>query len=54
VAAVGPGLNDVLWRVICLGEGLETAERALKWPNRAGKLVLLLALDRLISHYRID
>jgi hypothetical protein len=54
VAAVGPGLNDVLWRVICLGEGLETAERALKWPNRAGKLVLLLALDRLISHYHTD
>lgn len=54
VAAVGPGLSDVLWRVICLGEGLETAERALKWPNRAGKLVLLLALDRLVTHYRFD
>ena len=54
VAAAGPGLNDMLWRVICLGEGLETAERALKWPNRAGKLVLLLALDRLVAHYRID
>ena len=51
VAAVGPGLTDVLWRVICLGEGLETAERALGWPNRAGKLVLKLALDRLVSHY---
>jgi hypothetical protein len=54
VAAVGPGLSDVLWRVVCLGEGLETAERALQWPNRAGKLVLLLALDRLVTHYRID
>ena len=54
VAAVGPGLTDVLWRVICLGEGLETAERALGWPNRAGKLVLKLALDRLVAHYRID
>lgn len=53
VAAVGPGLTDVLWRVICLGEGLETAERALGWPNRAGKLVLKLALDRLVTHYRI-
>ena len=54
VAAAGPGLSDVLWRVICLGEGLETAERAMKWPNRAGKLVLLLALDRLVTHYRLD
>lgn len=53
VAAAGPGLSDVLWRVVCLGEGLETAERALGWPNRAGKLVLKLALDRLVAHYDI-
>lgn len=51
VAAVGPGLSDVLWRVVCMGDGLETAERALGWPNRAGKLVLKLALDRLAAHY---
>lgn len=54
VTAVGPGLTDVLWRVICLGDGLETAERALGWPSRAGKLVLLLALDRLVAHYGLD
>lgn len=54
VAVVGPGLTDVLWRVICMGEGLETAERSLGWPNRAGKLVLKLALDRLVAHYGID
>ncbi len=51
VAAAGPGLADVLWRVVCVGEGLETAERALGWPARAGKLVLTLALDRLAAHY---
>jgi hypothetical protein len=51
VKAVGPGLTDVLWRVVCVGEGLETAERALGWPTRAGKLVLRLALDRLATHY---
>ena len=51
VAAAGPGVSDVLWRVVCMGEGLETAERALGWPNRAGKLVLKLALDRLAGHY---
>ena len=53
VAAVGGGLSDILWRVVCSGEGLETAERALGWPARAGKVVLLLALDRLADFYRL-
>lgn len=53
IAAAGPGLSDVLWRVVCMGDGLETAERALGWPSRAGKLVLKLALDRLVLHYGI-
>lgn len=51
--AVGAGLGDVLWRVICAGEGMRDAERALGWPARAGKLVLGFALDRLADHYRI-
>ncbi|MHA6721475.1 DUF6456 domain-containing protein [Sphingomonas sp. RS2018] len=51
VAAVGPGLSDVLWRVVCAGEGLAATEKALSWPARAGKLVLGLALDRLADHY---
>lgn len=51
LAAVGPGLCDVLWRVACEGEGLSDAERALGWPARAAKLVLGLALDRLVLHY---
>lgn len=51
MAAVGPGLADVLWRVVCDGAGLEAAERALGWPRRAAKLVLGLALDRLADHY---
>ena len=54
VAACGPGLSDIAWRVICHGEGLEAAERALGWPVRAGKLVLQLALDRLVGHYGLD
>jgi hypothetical protein len=52
-AAAGPGLEDVLWRVVCAGEGMREAERALGWPARAGKLVLGLALDRLADFYRI-
>lgn len=53
MAAAGPGLRDVLWRVVCACEGLEGAEKALGWPKRAGKLVLLMALDRVADHYRI-
>jgi hypothetical protein len=44
----------VLWRVVCAGEGMRDAERALGWPARAGKLVLGLALDRLARYYRIS
>ena len=53
VAAVGPGLNDIMWRIVCAGEGMSHAEKALGWPARAGKLVLRLALDRLADFYRI-
>jgi hypothetical protein len=51
LAAVGPGLKDVLWRIVCAGEGMETAEKALGWPARAGRVVLTLALDRLADSY---
>lgn len=51
VGAVGPGLTDILWRIVCAGEGMRDAEAALGWPARAGKLVLTLALDRLADHY---
>lgn len=53
VAVAGPGLADILWRVVCAGEGLPDAERALAWPARSGKLVLRLALDRVAGFYRI-
>lgn len=52
-AAAGPGLADILWRIVCAGEGMREAERALGWPARAGRLVLCLALDRLADHYRL-
>jgi hypothetical protein len=53
LAAAGPGLSDVLWRVVCAGETLPDAERALAWPARSGKVVLRLALDRVAGFYRI-
>jgi hypothetical protein len=53
VAEAGPGLADILWRVVCAGEGMREAETALGWPARAGKLVLSLALDRIADYYRL-
>ena len=53
VASAGPGLSDILWRVVCAGEGMREAETALGWPARAGRLVLTLALDRLALYYRM-
>ena len=53
VASAGPGLSDILWRIVCAGEGMRDAETALGWPARAGKLVLTMALDRLALYYRM-
>jgi hypothetical protein len=53
-SAIGPGLRDIAWRVVCAGEGMRDAETALAWPARAGKLVLQMALDRLADHYRMQ
>ena len=53
VASAGRGLADILWRIVCAGEGMREAETALGWPARAGKLVLTFALDRVADYYRI-
>lgn len=53
IAAAGPGLADILWRVVCAGDGMRDAETALGWPARAGKLVLSFALERVADHYRV-
>ncbi|WP_428027645.1 DUF6456 domain-containing protein [Altererythrobacter sp.] len=53
LAEAGKGLEDILWRVVCAGEGLPEAEKSLGWPARSGKLVLRLALDRVADFYRI-
>jgi Domain of unknown function (DUF6456) len=51
IDGVGRGLSDILWRVVCAGESLPTAEKALGWPTRSGRVVLTLALDRLGDTY---
>lgn len=53
VEAAGPGLADILWRVVCAGDGMREAEATLGWPARAGKLVLTFALDRVADFYRV-
>lgn len=51
--ALGSDLSDIAWRVICAGEGVPVAEKAMGWPLRSGKLVLRIALDRLGDYYRL-
>ena len=50
---VGTGLTDLLWRLVCAGEGMSEAESALGWPRSSARVVLSIALDRLADHYRI-
>ncbi len=52
--ALGPGLSDIVFRVCCFLEGLETAEKRLGWSARSGKVVLRIALERLAAHYGLD
>ncbi len=54
VGMVGPGLSDILWRIVCAGESLPTAEKAMGWPTRSGRVVLTLALDRLADAYGLS
>lgn len=52
--ALGPDLADVAVRVCCSLEGLEAVEKAQGWPVRSGKVVLAIALERLVVHYGLD
>jgi hypothetical protein len=54
IARAGCGLSDILWRVVCAGEAMPSAEKALGWPARAGRLVLTLALDRVADSYQVS
>lgn len=51
VEAIGPGLAEPVVDVCCYLSGLEDAERKMGWPQRTGKVVLAIALERLADHY---
>ena len=51
LAAVGPGLREILEHVCLSGTAMDAAERSLGLPRRSGKTVLKLALQRLAAHY---
>jgi len=48
---LGPGLADVVLRCCCHLEGIESAEQAMGWSARSGKIVLCIGLQRLKLHY---
>lgn len=52
--ALGPGLSDIALRACCFLEGLESAERRMGWSARSGKVVLKIALQRLVAHYGLS
>lgn len=52
--ALGPGLADAAMRSCCFLEGLEYTERRMGWSARSGKVVLKIALQRLVAHYGLE
>lgn len=48
---LGPGLSDMVLRCCCHLEGVESAEQAMSWSARSGKIVLRIGLQRLKLHY---
>lgn len=50
---LGPSAAGLVMDVCCFLTGLEQAERNRGWSRRSGKVVLRVALEQLVRHYRI-
>lgn len=48
---LGPGLAEAAFECCCLQRGLEVTEKKMGWSSRSGKIVLRIALTRLLRHY---
>lgn len=51
MTALGMGLGDIVLRCCCFLEGVEAAEKRMGWSARSGKIVLRIALHKLVQHY---
>ncbi|WP_068317198.1 DUF6456 domain-containing protein [Polycladidibacter hongkongensis] len=51
-SVIGPELSPVLLAVCCHGIGLQELEKQERWPARSGRIILRLALQRLVSYYK--
>lgn len=51
---MGPEMGQLLLDVCCHDIGLESAERARRWPVRSGKVVLDMGLTALARHYGLE
>ena len=51
LAALGPGLDDLIFALCIREASLAQIEASRKWPKRSAKVVIKLALDRLARYY---
>ena len=51
ISEAGPQLGELLLDICCYQISLGEVEKVRNWPRRSGKVILQIALDRLVDHY---